>query len=198
MTSHPKNMTDDIIDAVRDLPKVCESFHIPLQSGDDEILGRMNRGYDSAYYCGLVGRIRERIPGASVSADAIAGFPGETDGQFKNTLRLIEKLELDAVNTLAFNPRPGTKAEELPGQVPLDVRSARLQELMRVVEETTMKKNRRLIGKIQEVLVEKDGAGRTRTGKIVKFKDETARAGDFINVKITGAKSWVLDAEVVS
>ncbi len=198
MTSHPKDMTDDIIDAVRDIPNVCESFHIPLQSGDDGILKLMNRGYDADYYSRLVGRIRDKIPEASVSADAIAGFPGETQTQFENTLRLIEKLELDAVNTLAFNPRPGTKAASLPDQVDQSEKSRRLQELMLVVEAAAMKRSRRFLGTTQEILVEKPGSGRTRSGKIVKFPKGAVKAGDFVLVRINEAKSWVLDAEVVS
>lgn len=198
MTSHPRDMSDRIIDAVSRNPKVCEYFHLPLQSGDNEILKKMNRGYTREYYTELVSRIREKIPQAAITSDAIAGFPGETDAQFQNTIDLISSMELDSVNTLAFNPRPGTAAEKMPGQISKDVTKKRLQALMETVERTSFKVNQRLAGTVQEVLIEDPGVGRTRTNKIVKFNKKTGKTGELINIRIKSAGSWVLQGEAVS
>ena len=197
MTSHPKDMSDDIIDAVAGNEKICEYFHLPLQSGDDEILAKMNRGYDSAYYSSLVKKIRRLIPGAAVTSDVIAGFPGETRKNFENTLNLIKELELDAVNTLAFDPRPGTAAAKMHGKLDRAEISERLQELMRTVEDVTEKKNRALIGSVHELLVESPGIGRTRTNKIVKFGPKEIKQGAFVTARIVSAKSWVLQGELI-
>lgn len=202
LTSHPRDMTDQIIDAVRDLPKVCGYFHLPLQSGDDEILKAMNRGYTADHYRRLVGRIRDRIPEASITSDAIAGFPGETEEQFQHTIDLISKLELDVVNTFAYSPRPGTPAEKLPGQISNDIRSGRLRRLMDVVERTAGEKNRKLSGTIQEILVERDKqdklSGRTRGNKLVKFAGKKDLIGKLVNVRITDTGPFVLEGELVS
>ena len=198
LTSHPRDMSDDIIDAVKDLPKVCEYFHLPLQSGDDEILKAMNRGYTSDYYRRLVERIRNKIPDATVTSDAIAGFPGETEEQFKNTLKLIKELELDLVNTAAYSIRPGTAALKLPGQLPENTKKERLKELMAIVEAAALKRNKGLIGKTLEVLVNENGVGRTRGNKVVKFRSKEDLTGQLINVKVTDAGSWVLAGDIVN
>lgn len=197
MTSHPRDMSDDIIRAVADNEKVCEFFHLPLQSGDNDILKAMNRGYDTSYYAVLIKKIRKIVPSVAITSDVIAGFPGETEKNFTNTLDLIRELELDAVNTLAFDPRPGTAAEKLPGRLPREVVSDRLQRLMRVVEETALNKNSALTGSVQELLVESPVTGRTRTNKIVRFGPEKAKQGDVVRARITAAKSWVLQGEII-
>ncbi len=202
LTSHPRDMSDDIIDAVKELPKVCEYFHLPLQSGDDQILKAMNRGYTSDHYRKLVEKIRKKIPEASITSDAIAGFPGETDEQFENTLKLISELELDLVNTFTYSPRPGTAAEKLPGQIPEEVRSQRLRRLMDVVKGTAGRRNKRLAGTIQEVLVERKKqnrlSGRTRGNTLVKFESEKDLIGKTVKVRITAPAPFVLEGELVS
>lgn len=197
MTSHPKDMSDEIIEAVAENEKICEYFHLPLQSGDDAVLKAMNRGYNMAYYRSLIKKIRDRIPAAAITSDVITGFPGETDEQFQNTLRNIEELEFDTVNTLAFDPRPGTKASEMNGRLPKEVVSKRLQTLMRTVERITHKKNQSLLGSEHKILVEDRGIGRTRTNKIVKFSNKSIDQGSFVNIRITSAKSWVLQGELI-
>jgi len=194
LTSHPRDMTDDIIQAVRELPKVCEYFHLPLQSGDDEILKKMNRGYTIHYYICLVDRIRKAIPEAAITSDVVVGFPGETDKKFKNTLKAIENLELDSVNTAAYSDRRFTAASKMADKIPDDVKSERLQEVMRVVEDVAFRKNQNLVGKTVEILVDSPGTGRTRTNKIVKFDGGPSQIGKLVNVKIKSAKSWVLQA----
>ncbi len=200
LTSHPRDMSDDIIDAVSDLPKVCEYFHIPLQSGDDEILKRMNRGYTSGQFRELVRRIRLKIPEAAITSDAIAGFPGETDEQFKHTLDLISELELDLVNTFSYSTRPGTPAAKMDGQIDEKAKKERLQALMKVVEGTALRKNQGLMGTIQEVLIDsssKDGlTGRTRGNKIVQVDGADGAVGKLLKVKITGASAWGLKASM--
>jgi len=202
ITSHPRDMSDDIINVVADLPKVCEYFHLPLQSGDDKILKAMNRGYTSDHYRKLVNKIRNKIPEAAITSDAIAGFPGETDEQFKNTLKLIRELELDLVNTLAFSVRPGTAAAKMDGQVPEKVKKERLQELMKVVEETAGRKNQKLKDTIQEVLVEQSlddrWFSRTRGNKVVRFASKDDLIGKLINVRITKPGPFVLEGEPVN
>lgn len=194
LTSHPRDISEDIINAVRDLPKVCEYFHIPLQSGDDEILKKMNRGYTADHFRKLVGRIRSKIPDATITSDAIAGFPGETEEQFMHTLKLIEELGLDLVNTFSYSRRPNTPADKMKGQISEEVRSERLQRLMKVVEASALKCNKALVGKELEVLIFSKGGGRTRGNKIVNFEAAGDETGKLVQVKITGASAWGLKA----
>jgi tRNA-2-methylthio-N6-dimethylallyladenosine synthase len=197
MTSHPKDMSDDIINAVAELPHVCEYFHLPVQHGDDEILKSMNRGYTAADYLKLVDKIRKKIPNAAVTSDVIVGYPGETDQQFRHTLYIIEQAGFDACNTAAYSVRPATAASRLADDVPDRVKQERLQEAMRLVEWVARKRNEKLIGTEQEILVESRGRGRTRGNKIVKFAaDKSDLRGQLANVRITSAKSWILEGEL--
>ena len=198
MTSHPKDMTDQIIDAVAANKKVCEAFHLPLQSGDNEILKKMNRGYTREDFVRLVRDIRSRVQGAGITSDVIAGFPGETEEQFRNTLDLIKELELDCVITAAYDPRPGTLAEQMKGQLPADVKKERLARLVAVVKETALKVNKRLEGTVVEILIEEKGFGRTRSYKIVRFDGTSPEAGMLAKVKIKHANSWVLNGELIT
>ncbi len=197
MTSHPRDMSDDIINAVRDLPHVCEYFHLPLQHGADRILKSMNRGYTADDYRKLIDRIRSKIPNASITSDVIVGYPGETDEDFHLTLYNIEQNGFDACNTAAYSVRPATAASKLPDDIPQKVKQARLQEAMKVVENVARKQNEKIIGSTQEILVDSVGTGRTRTNKIVKFSSDKNNnlAGKFVKVKINSAKSWVLKGE---
>lgn len=208
MTSHPRDMSDEIIDAVAALPHVCEYFHLPIQHGNDEILQRMNRGYTADQYRKLVDKIRSKIPGAAITSDVIVGFPGETEEQFRSTLYIIEQIGFDACNTAAYSVRPGTAASRLPDDVPQKVKQERLQAAMRVVEEVARKQNEKLIGTIQEILVDQSASqpvsqsalrGRTRGNKIVKFRaDKRDLLGKLVNVRITSAQSWVLKGELTN
>jgi tRNA-2-methylthio-N6-dimethylallyladenosine synthase len=200
LTSHPWDMSDEIIDAVRDLPKVCEYFHLPLQSGDDEILKAMNRGYTADYYRKLVKKIRSKIPDATITSDAIAGFPGETEEQFNNTTKLIRELELDLVNTLVFSVRPGTAAAKMENQITEKVKKERLSRLMEVVEVSALKRNIAMEGTDQEILVDRASkdimVGRTKGNKVVTFKGEKELIGSLIKVKIIKASAWGLNAQI--
>jgi tRNA-2-methylthio-N6-dimethylallyladenosine synthase len=130
MTSHPRDMSDKIIEAVAELPYVAKEFHLPLQSGDDEVLKRMNRGYTVEYFKDRVARIRSLIPNARITTDMMAGFPGETEEQFDNSLTLIKELRFNAVNMFAYSLRPQTAAAKLPDQLPEEIKQARLHKLI--------------------------------------------------------------------
>jgi tRNA-2-methylthio-N6-dimethylallyladenosine synthase len=203
-TSHPRYFTERLIDACADLPKVCEHFHIPFQSGDDEVLRAMARGYTVERYRRIIDRIRERMPDAAISADVIVAFPGETDAQYRRTLALIEAIGFDQVNTAAYSPRPNTPAADWPDQLSESVKVERLQELNALVERTARERNARYLGRIEEVLVEgvnpKDPAqvmGRTRTNRLTFFAAADGRGGDFrrgdlVKVRIEEVRAFSL------
>ncbi len=196
LTSYPKDMTDRIIDAVADLPKVCEHFNIPVQSGDEAVLERMRRGYTVAEYEERVERIRSRMPDAAIATDVIVGFPGETDEEFANTLALLERLEFDVIHVAAYSERPGTYAtRNQPDDVPLEVKKARLQAVEAVHAESASRINRRLLRETVEVLVEREedgrSTGRTRGGQLVHFA-ETGLVGELAEVIVDRVTAWSL------
>ena len=175
LTSHPADMRERIIDVVAGLPKVCEHFEIPVQSGDDAVLKCMVRGYTVGQYRRLVAKIRQRIPGVSLATDVIVGFPGETEEQFMNTYKLLEETRFDVVHVAAYSPRPGTAAGRLPDDVPQDEKERRRRIIEELQEGIAGQINQRLLGKTVEVLVEEKQKGkwkgRTRTHKLVFFED---------------------------
>ncbi len=203
-TSHPRYFTERLIDACADLPKVCEHFHVPFQSGDDDVLKAMARGYTVDRYRRIVERIRERMPDASISADVIVAFPGETDAQYRRTLALIEEIGFDQVNTAAYSPRPNTPAADWPGQLSEDVKVERLQEINALVERIARERSARYASRIEEILVEginpKDPQqvmGRTRTNRLTFFPAAKAdggawEAGDLVAVRIEAVRPFSL------
>ncbi len=201
-TSHPRDMTEKLVRTVAELPKVCEHIHLPVQSGDDEILRRMHRAYTVADYLRTVDLIRRLLPEASLTTDLIVGFPGETEEQFENTLRLVEEVGFDACNTAAYSPREGTKAATFPDQVDEETKQRRLWALNQLAERVAYARNRPLVGTVQEVLVEEQGrggglVGRTRTNKVVTFDGPPDLVGRCVPVRIREAGSWVLRGEPV-
>jgi tRNA-2-methylthio-N6-dimethylallyladenosine synthase len=202
LTSYPKDMTPRIMEAVRDLPKVCEFFNIPVQAGSDAVLERMRRGYSIAEYREKVDLIRCLMPEASITTDVIVGFCGETDAEFEETRRLLEELRFDKVHVAAYSPRPGTIAyRQMEDDVPLDVKKSRLHAVEALEETVAESLNRRLEGTEQEVLVEgrRDGRwhGRTRSNKLVHFAGE-ASIGEVIPVRIDHATAWSLQGTVAA
>jgi tRNA-2-methylthio-N6-dimethylallyladenosine synthase len=203
-TSHPRYFTERLIDACADLDKVCEHFHIPFQSGDDDVLKAMARGYTVDRYRRIIERIRHRMPDAAVSADVIVGFPGESDAQYRRTLDLIEELGFDQVNTAAYSPRPGTPAADWPDQLSETVKVERLQELNALVERKARERSARYQDRIEQILVEginpKDPEqvmGRTRTNRLTFFPatkpDSTIwQPGDLVDVRITQVRAFSL------
>jgi tRNA-2-methylthio-N6-dimethylallyladenosine synthase len=176
LTSHPRYMTDELLDAVAELPKVCEHIEVPIQAGDDEVLRRMRRGYTVDDYRRLIARIRERVPGASIATDIIVGFPGETEEQFMGTYNLLRELKLDVAHVAMYSPRPGTVAARLmEDDVPLEEKRRRRKALDELQAEIVGRINQQLVGQTVEVLVEEKHKGkwkgRTRTNKLVFFED---------------------------
>lgn len=204
-TSHPRYFTERLIRACAELPKVCEYFHIPFQSGDNEILKAMSRGYTQEKYRRIIDKIREYVPDASISADAIAGFPGETEAQFENTLKLVEDIGFDQLNTAAYSPRPGTPAALWENQLSEEVKSDRLQRLNHLVATKAAERSQRYLGRIEEVLVEdqnpKDKTqvmGRTRGNRLTFFTGDIQELkGQLVKVKITETRAFSLTGEPI-
>jgi tRNA-2-methylthio-N6-dimethylallyladenosine synthase len=196
LTSYPRDMTERIVRAVAELPKLCEHFNIPVQAADNEVLARMRRGYTIEEYVQCVHRIRDVVPGASLSTDVIAGFCGETEAQFQRTLELLEQIRFDKVHVAAYSPRPGTIAwRHMEDDVPREEKMRRLHAVEALQRRIATEINQALVGSVQEVLVEgeKDAllTGRTRSNKLVHWHGE-ARPGDMVNVRITRASPWAL------
>jgi tRNA-2-methylthio-N6-dimethylallyladenosine synthase len=199
-TSHPRYFTERLIRACAELPKVCEHFHIPFQSGDNDILKAMARGYTQEKYRRIIDKIREYMPDASISADAIVGFPGETEAQFENTLKLVEDIGFDLINTAAYSPRPGTPAALWENQLSEEVKSDRLQRLNHLVSTKAAQASQRYLGRIEEVLVEdqnlKDPTqimGRTKGNRLTFFAGDIKELkGQLVKVKITEFRAFSL------
>ncbi|MGE5542805.1 MAG: radical SAM protein, partial [Bacillota bacterium] len=202
-TSHPREFGDDIIRAVAASSHVCEHFHLPVQAGSNRVLHLMNRGYTREYYMDLIARVREAVPGASVTTDFIVGFPGETESDFADTLDLIRRVRFDMAYTFMYSPRRGTRAAAMEGQVPLDERRRRLSALTAEINPIALSLNEGLVGSAVEVLVEGPSeknplvaTGRTRTNKVVLIRGGSPQAGDLVHVRITGARTWTLEGEL--
>jgi tRNA-2-methylthio-N6-dimethylallyladenosine synthase len=205
-TSHPRDFSRDMVDAVRDSASVCEHFHLPLQSGSDRILSLMNRGYDRQHYLDLRDYIMETVPEASLTTDIIVGFPGETEEDFEDTLDMVRRCRFDGAFTFIFSPRKGTAAARMKNQVDAATKSRRLQELVKVQGNITREINERLIGNTVEVLVEESSGhntpngpeikGRTRTNKMVVAFGEAA-PGRLVNVRIDEAGTWYLRGQII-
>ncbi|MFC1713344.1 tRNA (N6-isopentenyl adenosine(37)-C2)-methylthiotransferase MiaB [Candidatus Poribacteria bacterium] len=201
-TSHPKDVSQKLIDAMADLPKVCKHFHLPAQSGSDRTLDRMNRRYTRQYYLDLVHRLKERIPGITFSTDLIVGFPGETEEEFSDTLDLVRQAQFDVGFCFRYSPRRDTPAASMEDQLPEDVKMRRLYELLELQDGISMVRNQALVGTHQEVLVEginprdeTQMTGRTDTNKIVFFPGDVELIGQLVTVTITGAGNWSLRGE---
>lgn len=207
VTNYPTDITDELIDTVLELGKVCEYFHIPMQSGDDYVLKKMNRRYDYATYKKICDHLRSRVKDVTITSDFIAGFPGETEEQFKNTLKAMSELELDYSNTAAYSPRERTVAAKWTDlYIPEDVKTERLARLNEHNRACCLKSNKKYLGREMEVLIEnfevrKNGdkviTGRTRNNKIVHIPCDRDLTGEFVNVKITNARTWYLNGELI-
>ncbi len=196
LTSYPKDMTRRIIDAVAALPKVCENFNIPVQSGDDAVLRRMRRGYTLDEYLEKFEMVRARMPGAAMVTDVIVGFCGETDVEFQHTFDLLERLRFDKVHVAAYSPRPGTIAHRtMADDVPQEAKQERLHAIEQLEARVSFEINQQLLDTEQEVLVERgrEGrwSGRTRPGKLVHFEGD-AGIGQLATVRIEHATAWSL------
>ncbi|MDA0987687.1 MAG: tRNA (N6-isopentenyl adenosine(37)-C2)-methylthiotransferase MiaB [Chloroflexi bacterium] len=202
LTSHPKYMSDRIIKAVGDLPKVCEHINLPFQAGDDEILQIMRRGYTSDDYRRLVDRIRATVPDVSMGTDVIVGFPGETDVQFQASLNLIRDIKFDKVHVAAYSTRPGTIAHrKMKDDIPSEDKKARVQAIEQLQESTVTNTNAELAGQVMDVLVEGRNRGqwqgRTRSNKLVFFSHEADALGELVDVRIEKTGPWSLQGVVL-
>lgn len=201
-TSHPKDMSDELISAMAELPKVCEHLHLPVQGGNDRILELMNRRYTKAQYRVLVDKIRNKIPGIALTTDIIVGYPTETEEEFQELLDFIREIRFDQIYSAIFSKRPMTKASELP-DLPYEVKQRRYEIFNQVQNEIAREINEELIGTIQEVLIEEaktkfpnQSKGRTRTNKVVVI-DEKIPPGEIVKVKIKEASEYTLKGEII-
>lgn len=203
-TSHSKDFSLELIETIRDCDKVCEHVHLPLQSGSNKILTRMNRGYTVEEYLDKVNKLKSAIPDVCLTGDMIVGFPGESDADFQETINVMKTIRFDGLFSFKYSKRPQTKALEFDDHVREDVKLIRLKKLQQLETRISLEKNMNLIGKTVKILIEgsskKDKTmifGRTRGNKIVNCKGDSTKIGKIISVKITKAKPFDLMGEVV-
>jgi tRNA-2-methylthio-N6-dimethylallyladenosine synthase len=204
ITSHPSFVRPSLVEAMRDLPKVCKYLHIPVQSGSNRVLKAMRRGYTVERYLEICDTLRAEVEGIEIASDFIVGFPGETGEDFDRTVALMERVRFQNSFVFKYSPRPGTDAASLPDDVPEEEKKRRNQVLLDVQERLSLDHNRRLIGRKLEVLVEgpskrdpKRQTGRTDTHQIVNFEAGRDLSGSFTTVEITGASPLALAGTLV-
>jgi len=200
MTSHPKDMTFAMVDAIAQCSKVVTHLHLPVQSGSTELLKKMNRGYSAEHYLELIEYVREKIPDVALTTDLIVGFPGETEDMFQDTLKLLKKVRYDMAYTFIYSPRTGTPAATMGNQVPQEVKSDRLRRLMAMQNEISLACNKEMEGRDYEVIVEgptkndeNHWFGRTSGNKMIIWENDGALAvGDTVPVHVDKGQTWVL------
>ncbi|MEW6357511.1 MAG: tRNA (N6-isopentenyl adenosine(37)-C2)-methylthiotransferase MiaB [Planctomycetota bacterium] len=204
VTSHPKDMSDEMLHAIADLDKVCENIHLPAQSGSNRILRAMKRGYTAERYREIIAKAREWISEATIASDFIVGFPGETEEDFQDTVQLVRDCRFQNSFIFKYSPRPGTAAAEMPDDVPMEVKRSRNWELLKVQEEISRELNRAMTGRNVEVLVEGPSksaktrlTGRTRRNHIVVFQDPKDLVGTLRTIRITDATPLTLFGDLV-
>lgn len=204
MTSHPKDLSDDLIEAMRDCDSVCEQIHLPFQAGNDRVLKAMNRKYTKEHYLGLIEKIKKEIPDITISTDIIVGFPGETYEEFCDTIDVVKKAQFDSAFTFLYSVREGTPAAEMENQVPEEEKNRRFQELLKVLHPINNERNQRMLGSLESVLIEDVSknnpeklAGRTRGGKLVNVSGDKSLIGQIVNVRIDEARTWSLEGSLV-
>lgn len=204
-TSHPQDLSPELIEAYATLKLLCEHLHLPVQSGSDAVLQRMRRGYTRGEYLDRIGRLRQRCPEVALSTDIIVGFPGETEADFAETLEILNEVEYDEIFAFSFSPRPQTAAAKMyPDDVPNETKSRRLEIVLNLQQEISLRKNKERIGCIEEILIEGPSKlrrgqvmGRTRTNRIVNVLGPESLAGEIIPVRITGASANSLGGEIL-
>lgn len=203
MTSHPRDAHTELFRAMRDLDKVCEHLHLPLQSGSDRILKLMNRKYNSKKYLKLAEDYKRMVPGGSITTDVIVGFPSESSGDFKKTCDILKEINFDSAYTFKYSPRAGTKSSKLPDDVPPEVKASRLEFISRLQCGISGERNRYLVDKTVEVLIEgtnkKDKAfliGRTRTNKPAVFKGSVSLTGKLAEIEVESVTPYALRGRI--
>lgn len=204
MTSHPKDLSDSLINAFKECEKLCKNIHLPVQAGSNEILRRMNRHYSREQYIELVNKIRAAVPEITISTDIIVGFPGETEEDFEETLSLVREIEYDSAFTFLYSIRTGTPAASYPDQIPEEIKHKRFDRLVEAVNEISERKNKAYLGKTELVLVEgksktddKTLTGRTDGFKLVNFPGDESLIGKKVKVEITDAKTFSLMGQII-
>ncbi|MBU3103071.1 tRNA (N6-isopentenyl adenosine(37)-C2)-methylthiotransferase MiaB [Clostridium gasigenes] len=204
MTPHPKDLTEDVILAIRDCDKVCEQIHLPVQSGSNRILKKMNRNYTRENYIELIKKIRKEIPGVTITTDLIIGFPGETEEDFEDTLNLAKEIQYSLAFTYLYSRRNNTPADIMLNQVADNIKHERFNKLVDVINKGVISQNKTYEGQTVEVLIEGSSkndltmlTGRTRNGKLVNFKGENIKSGDLVLIKIIRAQPFSLIGEVI-
>ena len=202
-TSHPREFSQRLIDSYRVLPQLVDHVHLPVQSGSDRILAAMKRGYTSIEYKSIIRRLRAARPGVSIATDFIVGFPGETEQDFDQTMKLVEDVGFDDSYSFMYSPRPGTPAAEFAGQVPLETKQARLARLQAALDAGAKAISQRMVGNFERVLVEgassrnpRELAGRTSNNRVVNFSGPGRLVGNLVDVHITAAMAHTLRGEV--
>ena len=203
ISPHPKDFTDDVIEAIRDCDKVCKIIHLPLQSGSSKILKDMNRKYTKEQYLQLVDKMKNKIPNVAFSTDIIVGFPGETEEDFEDTLDLVEKVCFEQVFMFIYSRRVGTPADKMENQVPEEIKHERFNRLKELVESQIELNNKKFVGTKQKVLVEGKSktnenmlTGRTDTNKVVNFEGPDELIGKMVDLKIASEHMWYLKGEI--
>ena len=204
ISPHPKDFSDDVIEAIRDCEKVCKIIHLPLQSGSSRILKKMNRKYTKEQFLDLVEKMKNNIPGLALSTDIIVGFPGETEEDFSDTLDVVDKVNFEQVYMFIYSRRVGTPADKMEDQVPEELKHERFNKLKALVESQIDGNNKKYVNTIQKVLVEgksktndKILTGRTDTNKVVNFEGDNSLIGNIIEIKIISEHMWYLKGEIV-
>ena len=203
MTSHPKDLTEGIVDAIANSKKICKNIHLPVQAGSNSVLSAMNRRYTREHYFSLIEMIRSKIPDCGITTDIMVGFPTETDNDFLDTADLVKRCRFSNAFTFIYSPRKGTVAEKME-QLPYSVKQARIMELIKIQNQITKELSKEYKGNVYEILVEdvqpkSEGyvCGRTESGRLVSFKGDKSLIGSFVNVKIETAKSASLFGSIV-
>ena len=203
MTSHPKDLTEDVVKAIRDNDKICNNIHLPIQAGSNSVLKNMNRRYTREHYLGLIDMIRRYLPDCGITTDIMVGFPYETEEDFSDTMDIVEKVRFSTAFTFIYSVRKGTKAAEMP-QIPYEIKQNRIKRLIARQNEITEEILKDYVGNVYEILVEgmqekKNGyvVGRTESGRLVSAKGDESMIGEFKNVKITAVKNAQLLGEIL-
>jgi tRNA-2-methylthio-N6-dimethylallyladenosine synthase len=204
ITSHPKDLSDELISAMAESPKVCEHFHLPIQSGSNNILGLMNRKYTREWYIERVKLLRNAMPDIAITTDIIVGFPGEREEDFQDTLSLLRAIRYDGIFAFKYSPRPNARAGDLPDQVREEMKGPRLQQVLELQQQINLEKNSQLVGKTFEVLPEMINprfpdtlTGRTRTNQVVTFTGGSELLGQLVHIKVTDAHQFRLSGELI-
>lgn len=205
MTSHPRDFTDDIIDAIANNPKICHTIHLPIQSGSDHMLKLMNRHYDKTHYLNIVKKIREKIPDVGLTTDIMVGFAGETEEDFLETLDLVKQVRFSGIFTFIYSRRKNTPGYDMPNQIPQTIKKDRIKRLIATQNVIVNEISKEYVGKIFEIIVEGKNTkyansiycGRTDDGRLVNFKSETDMTGEIVKLKIITSKSATLWGEIV-